>query len=283
MTERMDALATSVDRFGGVDPGPDAVAGALASQRSRTLELFRSFDDDEWQARSRCSAWTVHDVVRHLVDVANLDTALMRGEGPRTAGGRVDPRTDPGEWLEASRGQPPSQTVAAFEAAVAVEREAFERRIRDGGDEALPGPYGPLHWASVGAHAFWDAWLHERDVLVPLGRPHDCTLAEDRLAALYALAIASTAPTFFGSRVTLAIELTGAASGVYHIAATPEDVRVDFGGSDATPAMRAELGALIDSLAGRGPDVIEVVDVVDGAVDAVEPLTMLRGFLLPTA
>jgi uncharacterized protein (TIGR03083 family) len=280
MSER---IATSIDRFHGAVPGPRAVAGALASQRRRLLALFGSFDDDEWQVRSRCSTWTVHDVVRHLVDVASIGNALLLGEGPRTAGGRVDPTKDPDEWLEASREQTPSETVAAFEAAVAAEREAFERRVDDDGDELLPGPYGLLHWVSLSTHVFWDAWLHERDVVVPLDLPHECPLAENRLAALYGLAIASTPPTFFGSNVTLAIELTGAAPGVYEMAAAPEQVRVDFRGSNGTPVMRAELGALIDSLAGRGPEVLEVVDVVDGAVDAVEPLTMLRGLMLPTA
>ena len=278
-----EAVATSIDRFRGVGPGPAALASALNSQRRRMFALFRSLDDDQWQTPSRCSEWTVHDVVRHLVDVADMDIALQRGEEPRNEGGRIDPRNDPGRWLEASRGQSPSDTVAAFESMAEEERSIFEQHVRDGGDELLPGPYGPLHWSSLGAHLFWDAWLHERDIALPLELEHDAPLAENRLAALYALAIASTPPTFSGSRVTVAIELTGAASGVYDIAATPEAVRVDFRGSDATPTMRAELGALIDSLAGRGPDVIEVVDVVDGAVDAVEPLTMLRGFLLPTA
>jgi uncharacterized protein (TIGR03083 family) len=278
-----DALATSVDRFRGVDPGPDAVAAALASQRRRLLALFRSFDDAQWQTTSRCSQWTVHDVVRHLVDVANIDSALMRGEGPRTTDGRVDPTKDPDAWLQASRGQSPSETLAAFEAAVEDEREAFERRIEHGGDELFPGPYGPLHWTSFGAHLFWDAWLHERDVVVPLGLPHECTLAEDRLAALYALAIAATAPTFFGSTIALAVELTGSAAGIYEIAATSEDVRVEFSGSSGTPAMRGDHGALVDSLAGRGPEVVDVVDVVAGSLDEIEPLTMLRGMLLPTA
>ncbi len=216
MSERSEPTpATTIDRFHGVEPGPGAVASALATQRARMLELFRTFDDRQWQAATRCSDWTVHHVARHLVDVANLDSALQRGEGPRTPDGRIDPRADPATWLAASDGQTPAETVAAFEVAAEAERAAFEGRIREGGDELLPGPYGPLHWAALGAHLFWDGWLHERDVVVPLGLPHEPTLAEDRLAALYALTISSTAPTFFGSTLTFSIELTGCAPGVY--------------------------------------------------------------------
>jgi uncharacterized protein (TIGR03083 family) len=246
--------------------------------------LFGSLDEDQWRARTRCSEWTVQDVVRHLVDMANMDIALQRGHAPRNEGGRIDPRIDPGRWLEASRGQSPSETMASFESMAEEERSIFEEHIRDGGDELLPGPYGPLHWSSLGAHLFWDAWLHERDIALPLGLQHDASLNENRLAALYGLTIASVAPTFFGSSLTLPIELTGCAPGVYEIAAiTPERIRVEFRSADATPAIRADLGTLLDALAGRGPDVAEVVEPVD--VDApldVEPLTMLRGLLLPT-
>src|SRR5262245_3007456 len=168
-----DVLATSIDRFRGVEPGPDAVAAALANHRQRMLALVRTFDDDQWQMQSRCSEWTVHDVVRHLADVANMDTALQRGQGPRNADGRIDPRNDPAVWLEASRGQTPVETVAAFEAAAGDEQSVLKQRIHDGGDELLPGPYGPLHWSSFASHLFWDAWLHERDIVVPLGLPHN--------------------------------------------------------------------------------------------------------------
>ncbi|HEX2382644.1 MAG TPA: maleylpyruvate isomerase family mycothiol-dependent enzyme [Acidimicrobiales bacterium] len=273
------AVATTIDRFHGVEPGPEAVAGALATQRARMLELFRTFDEHQWRAATRCSVWTVQDVARHLVDVANLDSALQRGEGPRTPDGRIDPRNDPATWLAESDGQTPAETVAAFEVAAEAERAAFERRIRDGDDELLPGPYGPLHWAALGAHLFWDAWLHERDVVVPLGLPHEPTLAENRLAALYALTVSSTVPTFFGSTLTFSIELTSSAPGVYVIDASAESTRVWFTGTNGDAKLRADLEPLLDSLAGRGADVI---DVVDGPADVIEPLTLLRDFLLPT-
>jgi uncharacterized protein (TIGR03083 family) len=274
------SVATCIDRFRGIEPGPDAVASALATHRERTLSLFRTFDDEQWQAPSRCSEWTVHEVVRHLVDVANLDSALLRGEGPRTPDGRIDPRADPADWLSASDGQTPEETIAAFEIAIGAERHAFEQRITDKTDELLPGPYGPLHWAAMGAHLFWDAWLHERDIVVPLALPHDPTPAENRLAALYALTISSVAPTFFGSSIHLTVELAGNAPGIYEIDSTADSTRVQFAGVDGSGEVRADLDTFLDALAGRGP---EILDVVEPEPDAVKPLTVLRDFLLPTA
>src|SRR5262245_39783725 len=75
-------VATCVDRFAGVEPGPQAVAAAFAAQRQRMSALFHSLADRQWQTRSRCTEWTVQQVVRHLVDAATIDGELLRGEGP---------------------------------------------------------------------------------------------------------------------------------------------------------------------------------------------------------
>ncbi len=274
------AIATGLDRFGGVEPGPEVVAAALACQRRRLSELFRTFDEPQWQAQSRCSDWTIHHVVRHVVDAATIDGELLRGEGPRNDQGRVDPRSDPDRWLTASDGQSPSDTIAAFDAASSAEQAAFEQHSREGGDEMLPGPYGPLHWTTLAAHLFWDGWLHERDILVPLGRPHAATAEEDRLAALYALAVSATTPTFVGGTVNATLELTGGPRGVYDVVASADGTRVRFLDGAKTADARADLAALIDSLAGRGPDVDEVAE---GPPELIDQLKMLRAFLLPAS
>jgi uncharacterized protein (TIGR03083 family) len=271
-------VVTCVDRFRGVEPGPQAVAAAFSSQRRRMSALFHTFDDRQWQTTSRCSEWTVQQVVRHLVDAATIDGELLRGEGPRNEGGRIDPRTDPGKWLVASDGQSPAETVAAFDAASAAEQAALELRSRNGSDELLPGPYGPLHWTSLAAHLFWDAWIHERDIVAPLGLPHDATPEEDRLAALYALAVSATAPTFVGATVTTTIALIGAQRDVYDVAASADGTRVEVVDGTCDAQVRAELAPLVDSLAGRGPGVDAVAE---GPADVIEQLGMLRAFFLP--
>ena len=120
--------------------------------------------------------------------------------------------------------------------------------MREGGDGTLPGPYGPLHWTTLGAHLFWDAWLHERDITEALGMPHEATPDEDRLAALYALTISSTAPTFFGSTVSLSVEMTGAAGAVYAVDATEDNTRVQVVDIDGPADVRADLLAFVDAL-----------------------------------
>jgi hypothetical protein len=33
-------------------------------------------------------------------------------------------------------------------------------------------PYGPMDWTVLVLHAFWDSWIHERDVLLARGAEH---------------------------------------------------------------------------------------------------------------
>jgi uncharacterized protein (TIGR03083 family) len=274
-----DGLATRVELLRGLKPGPEVVGAALAQQRDRMRRTFREFDDGQWRTTSRCSAWTVHDVVRHLVDASHIDCARLRREPPRfEIGTSIDPRNDPLRWLEASEGQTPSQTMAAFETAIEAERSAIERCIRAGDDLLVDGPYAPLHWSVLATHVFWDAWLHERDIASPLGLPHDATRAEDRLAALYGLAVAAVPPTFTGTTVDVAIELTGSAPGVYEIAASPDSTSVTATDATSPAQVTADLRHLLDALSGRGDD---VATVVHGSSDAIEPLTWLRSLLLP--
>jgi len=274
-----DVIAVSLDRFGGVEPGPEVVGAALQLQRARLLELFRGFTAEQWQAPSRCSEWTVHEVVRHLVDAANLDGARLRGEAPTENDGRIDPRSDPQRWLKASHGQSPDDTIAAFEAAAGSEQTALQHRVATRSTDQVGGPYGPLHWALLAAHVLWDGWLHERDIVRPLGLPHESSAEEDRLAALYGLTISSTVPALFGSSLAMTVELTGSSPGVYVIEATSEGTRVRVA-VDGTADLQADTCALLDSLAGRGEP---LANVAEGPTTAIESLSILRDFLRPAS
>jgi uncharacterized protein (TIGR03083 family) len=279
-----DGLATRLELLTGIEPGPQVVADALAAQRQRLLALLRTLDDQQWQTTSRCTEWTVHETVRHLVDVLHLSTAKYRHE-PAVFEFEVplDPRTEPRRWLERSAGQSSNETVAAFESAAAAEHDAFARLGSEGGDEQLMGAYGPLHWSVLGAHVFWDGWLHERDIVVPLGLPHESTVAEDRLAALYGLAIASLMSTFMGVPLAMTIELTGAACALYEIDAKDPSATIVRVATDAREAdLRADLRAAVDFFAGRG-DPSDLETIVDGRSDVAEPLTRLRTVMVPAS
>src|SRR5947207_2641424 len=97
--------------------GQNEFAGdALRSQRQRFAALLRGLGDDAWTAQSRCTEWSVHEVVRHLCDLTMKSTAILRGQLPDDVDREgVDPRTAPVAWLARSAGEHPHDTLVAFE------------------------------------------------------------------------------------------------------------------------------------------------------------------------
>jgi hypothetical protein len=75
-----------------------------------------------------------------------------------------DLRITPRGCMTASADEPPAVTLARFAGtteelfdlahARLVQRRRFDVRL----------PYGPMDWTVVVLHAFWDSWIHERDV-----------------------------------------------------------------------------------------------------------------------
>jgi len=68
-------------------------------------------------------------------------------------------------------------------------RQVSQAVDRMGDRYELPGesPVGHVPLRLVLTHAFWDAWAHERDILVPLSRASDPDPDELRIVAAYCL------------------------------------------------------------------------------------------------
>ena len=181
-----------LSELGGLDAGPAEVGALLRTQRQRFLALVEALPPERWSAGTRCSAWSAHDVVRHVADVAEIDAARLAGRPPRfSVEGGFDPTRTPDAWLAESAGEGPDETVARLRAAVEDERTGFERRVADGSDEVGIGATGrPNHWSVVSTHILWDAWLHERDIEAPSTYDED----EVQLAAMYGILCAAVPP-----------------------------------------------------------------------------------------
>ncbi|MGW0792726.1 maleylpyruvate isomerase N-terminal domain-containing protein [Streptomyces sp. NPDC002911] len=78
---------------------------AFRSQRRRFVETVSAFGPAAWRAQSRCTEWSVHDVVRHVRDVAAIHVARLDGSRPPfPVRGPFHPATTPAEWLASSAG-----------------------------------------------------------------------------------------------------------------------------------------------------------------------------------
>ena len=277
---------------------------ALRSQRQRFAALLRGLDDDAWAAPSRCADWSVHQVVRHLCDVTLKAAALLRGGRPEEVGTvAVDPRTTPNAWLARSASERPRDTRIVFEDASAELLDAMDRHVAQAADGDVAWLYGQVPWSIAVLHVFWDAWVHERDILMPLRRAHDSPVIESRAAATYGLTMSCLPVLITGAPLDETVVLTGDGGGVFRLEVrnggpharelTPAGFRAVgqvtitvgdravVGDSDGgVEPLRGALDDVVDSLVGRGPDLGQVLS---GPPERVQRLETFRKFLLRPA
>ena len=232
---------------GACDLDPAHLLEVWARQRQRFAEILAEFGPDDWAAPTRCADWCAHDVVRHLCDC----NAIAAGAGDRAldlAAG-FDPRITPRRWPTVSASQSPGATVSRFLATTedlfALLRGRLARGLRF--DVCLP--YGPMDWTILVLHAFWDSWLHERDVLLARGRAHPTNGDATGYAAAYGLFIAAAVAAMFGGQVQEKLTLAGDGGGIFDLdgrdGVTLTVTRVTTAGPPAAD--------VTDALAGRSP------------------------------
>lgn len=147
-------------------------AGPLVRQRARLASTLAELDDDQWAAPSRCDGWSAKDVVAHLA-VANQFWALAVGTGragePTRFLATFDPVASPIEHVDATRAESPAEVLGRFVATNDALADALAGLDDEGWSALGEAPPGHVPLRAVALHALWDAWVHERDVLLPLG------------------------------------------------------------------------------------------------------------------
>jgi uncharacterized protein (TIGR03083 family) len=264
----------------GVVTGFPEICGALEELRGSFLTLVSDLAPRDWQQPSRCHLWSVHDVVRHVRDASKLHLALLHGEPPPFhPDNPFENREAPLDWLAASAGEQPNDTILDLEHVASAEPDALNACVERGSDETYVGPYGRAHWTVLSTHVLWDAWLHQRDIAEPLQRPYRVSLREDVAAALYALLVASIPAGVVDAALDTTVRLT-------HASGRGFDARVEPGHVTVRPArlrrstdLEGELRSVVDALAGRGP---ALEAVLAGEPSRQQPFTLLRGFMSPS-
>ena len=234
---------------GACDFDPGHLLDVWAGQRQRFITVLRGFGPGDWAAPTRCTAWSAHDVVRHLCDTNLKAAAIGPGDSTLDVTAGYDPRITPRQWLVASAGEPPDATLTRF-VATTEERFALDRaRLAQGARFDVRLPYGLMDWTVRALHGFWDSWLHERDVLLPQGLEHPTGGDATVYAATYGLFIAAAVAAVFGDQVREKLTLGGDGGGVFDL-----DNR-DGVTITVTPAATAGPPAaeVVDALAGRPP------------------------------
>lgn len=178
-----------------MDGSADDVHAPLVNQRRRLESILSSLTADQWETRSRCSAWTVKDVVAHLAGInpmfvmsalAGLDgkpTRLMR---------HFDPAKSPPMMVDQLGALSPDEVLNLFVTsndALFTVLDALDEKGWSTTAESVPGD---VSMRLLMSHALWDSWVHERDIVLPLGI-EPVVVAEEVTASLRYVAALSPA------------------------------------------------------------------------------------------
>jgi uncharacterized protein (TIGR03083 family) len=236
----------------------------LLRQRRRLAALLAELDDAEWAAPSRCEAWSVQDVVSHLV-TTNQFWAFAVGAARAGAPTRVlatfDPVASPAEMVAAVRSQGPADVLAQFVEGVDALAAAVEGLDADGW--AMPGeaPPGHVPLSAVALHALWDSWVHERDILLPLGRPPVDEPDEIIGSLAYAAALSPAFGVGRGSTRRGAVDLAVTDPDVAFVVEVGDDVVVRLGAApDGALRLRGPAVPVLEALSYRAPLPCAVAD-----------------------
>jgi uncharacterized protein (TIGR03083 family) len=156
-----------------VDDDLGSVVEPWSRQRRRLTAALSELTEAQWKSPTRCTSWDARGVVSHLITVDGFFTMTLRaaaaGDPPTTFIRSFDPSTGTDDLVAPLLELP---TEALFEQFVTgTDTLLATVQTLEGDDWRSLGeaPFGHMPARLILAHAFWDSWLHERDVLVPLG------------------------------------------------------------------------------------------------------------------
>ena len=255
---------------------PASVVTAYAAHRRRFASSVATLDERALRSPSRCSEWSVADVLRHGCDVDRWMRTIWAGELPFNA---FDPRVTPHEEVVQGRSAPDAEVrdryvVSAQEMATEVDGAGPERW-------GLPSVSyaGFVPWWQALLHVLFDSWVHERDALLPLGLPVDELDDEITAVLAYSLALVPYADRRFGGDEPLDAVVCG-----IRVTATPGPVVVvpvaaGESPSGALPTLTGDPPRVIDALSGRG----NLDEVLTGDREVIQHLGFFARYLTTAA
>lgn len=195
-----------------LDGSPGAIAAPSIRQRDRLLDVLTTLTDDQWNTPSRCEGWTVRDCMVHLEGTNGFWEMSIRGGlagTPTEFLASFDPAATPAA-LVASSALSPADVLDKMHASAKSLNDLLDSLEAEDWNALAEAPPGHISVSAVAHHALWDSWIHERDVLLPLGL--DVAEEPDEIEAClrYASALALSFGVISGrtTDMTLSVDVT---------------------------------------------------------------------------
>jgi uncharacterized protein (TIGR03083 family) len=240
-------------------------------QRKRLAEVMSLLSSEEWASPSRCEGWSVQDVAEHLAGV-NQFFLLSIGSGLRDEPSQLlasfDPVKVPAAMVERARGAAPAATLERLIESNGELAALLSSVPEDDWAKPAEAPPGHIAVRAVCAHALWDAWIHERDVLLPLGLNQQIETDEVEVALGYAAALGVAFYLISGAARSGSLAVETQHPALAFTVDVGEQVNVRLGAQpDATALVKGEAVDLLEGFSCRGPHPRVPIDhrwLVDG-------------------
>lgn len=196
-----------------LDGSPAEILEPAVRQRRRLAATLATLTDEQWAHPSRCDGWSSRDVIVHL-DTTNSFWAFSIAQGlkgePTQFLDTFDPVSSPAQMVADAGDVSVDEVLNRFVASTETLTDLLTSL--DTGDWTVlaESPPGHVSISALTHHALWDSWVHERDVLLPLGIPPAVEADEVTACLRYGAALSPAFAANNGStdHGVLAVEVT---------------------------------------------------------------------------
>lgn len=155
-----------------MDGAPGDIAMPAIRQRKRLAATVAAFTDEQWAQPSRCEGWSNRDVIVHL-DSTNSFWAFAISAGiqgsPTQFLATFDPVASPAQLVTGAGERSVHEVLTSFVASTDALIDLWAALEEHSWSATAESPPGHVSVSTVTHHALWDSWVHERDILLPLG------------------------------------------------------------------------------------------------------------------
>lgn len=239
-----------------LDGKPSDILLPVTRQRRRFAERLASFTEEQWAHPSRCAGWSNRDVVVHLDSTNSFwafsITAGLSGK-PTTFLATFDPVASPAQLVAGSQQLTSREVLDKFTASTEALVATLDSLTEDDWSKLAEAPPGHIAVSALAHHALWDSWVHERDVLLPLGISPDVEADEITAALRYGAALAPGFAVSQGRSDTGTLTVATTAPDTSFVVEVGDQVRVRTGSAESDLQLSGDAVDLLEAFSIRKP------------------------------